>query len=261
MIAGPFLGELFRVPSESEGGLVLGRDPTAGVRLVDDTSVSRRHAVVTADGVGARIRDLGSQNGTFVDGMRVGEAQLLDGQKVRVGQSVVFKFERWDDVEEKAQRHLVESALRDPPTRAFNRRYGLSRLDAELHFAERHRQPISLILAELESWKALVDRHGKQLGDEVLRRLVELWSTSLRAEDVVIRWGAHELAVILRGISPDDAAKTASRLSQKAHQAATGLDVPVTVKLGVATYPFADAPGDHLVDSLIKRAEQSRERR
>src|SRR5262245_34063761 len=69
MIAGPMLGEIYPIgPAESDE-MLIGRDPDASLRLHDDESVSRRHAVVKATGDGsAVIRDLGSANGTFVDG-------------------------------------------------------------------------------------------------------------------------------------------------------------------------------------------------
>ena len=57
----------------------------------------------------------------------------------------MLKFARYDEVEEKAQRQLLESALRDGLTRAFNRRYFLQRLAAEVRFAERHEQPLALL--------------------------------------------------------------------------------------------------------------------
>jgi len=68
-----------------EGETVIGRDPEVAL-CVDATSVSRRHAlIVVSDGV-ARIEDLGSKNGTFVNGRRIEEAQpLADADEIKVG--------------------------------------------------------------------------------------------------------------------------------------------------------------------------------
>src|SRR5687767_11699615 len=65
VIAGPHLGEIFPIESDE---LVIGRDNECRLKLLDDESVSRRHALVRRSGEGALIQDLGSANGTFVDG-------------------------------------------------------------------------------------------------------------------------------------------------------------------------------------------------
>ena len=72
------------------GALVIGRDPSAGLALVDDAQVSRRHTRLTPDGDRAVVEDLGSRNGTFVNGALVGEPTPLgDGDRVVVGSTVL----------------------------------------------------------------------------------------------------------------------------------------------------------------------------
>jgi DNA-binding winged helix-turn-helix (wHTH) protein len=70
----------------SAGENVVGRDAAAQVRL-DDANVSRRHARIVVSGAGTQIEDLGSKNGTFLDGLRVpaGAVPLLDGSRVVFG--------------------------------------------------------------------------------------------------------------------------------------------------------------------------------
>ena len=72
VIAGAHLGEIFPVDTE----MLIGRDPEASLRLAEDEGVSRRHARVTPVADGALLADLGSQNGTYVDGERVQERVL-----------------------------------------------------------------------------------------------------------------------------------------------------------------------------------------
>jgi len=75
----------------SQGAAVIGRAPDAGIR-VDSGGVSRHHARIVVSGSEARIEDLGSKNGTFVDGQPVTSPRLLnDGNEVRVG-PVAFTF-------------------------------------------------------------------------------------------------------------------------------------------------------------------------
>jgi pSer/pThr/pTyr-binding forkhead associated (FHA) protein len=69
----------------------VGRGFSADLRL-EDQSVSRRHAVVVDDGEGARILDDRSANGTFVNGVRVTDAQLHDRDVIRLGRvTLVFR--------------------------------------------------------------------------------------------------------------------------------------------------------------------------
>jgi len=79
----------------SEGDNLIGRDQEAAV-WVDDVSVSRHHARIRIDAIGARVEDLGSKNGTYVGGTRVDMPTLLrDGDSVRLG-SVALVFRRYE---------------------------------------------------------------------------------------------------------------------------------------------------------------------
>lgn len=259
MVAGPRLGEIFPI----EGELLIGRDPQAALRLPDDESVSRRHARVTALAVdgGALITDLGSANGTFVDGEKVAESVLKEGVKIRVGQTNVLKFARYDALEESAQRQLLESALRDGMTRAFNRRYFMQRIAAELRFAERHGQTLALLLIDLDHFKQLNDQLGHPAGDEVLEKLVEVLDDALRAEDVLARYGGEEFAILARNISAASALQLAERVRRlvaETHFGPFGKESAprqVTISVGVGVYPEGDAKGETAVAQLVARAD------
>lgn len=81
---GPDAGREFAVT----GAVILGRDTSAGI-VVDDEEVSRRHTSVELAGDSVRVEDLGSTNGTFLNGERIeGSRELKNGDKVRLGQTV-----------------------------------------------------------------------------------------------------------------------------------------------------------------------------
>jgi hypothetical protein len=87
-VQGTYMGQVFPVGAEA----TLGRDPSNEVPLADDSTVSRRHARIhVADG-GYRVEDLGSSNGTFVNGGRVTDAPLRPGDEVSIG-GTRFRFE------------------------------------------------------------------------------------------------------------------------------------------------------------------------
>ncbi len=258
VVAGARLGEIFPVEQE----IVIGRDPEAQLRLLDDEGISRRHAKVQPSGDGVLITDLDSANGVFVDGERVTERLLVEGQKIRVGQTTIIKFARYDNVEEAAQRQMLESALRDGPTRAFNRRYFMQRLGAEVRFADRHKQQLALLIIDLDHFKQLNDTYSYSVGDEVLRRLVDLMAATLRAEDVLARFGGEEFAVLARGIPPEGAQQLAERLRRLVAESNLGpadgtSDKPLscTVSIGVAVFPFDGANVETATEKLIESAD------
>ena len=258
VIAGAHLGEIFPV----EGEIIIGRDLDANLRLAEDEGVSRRHARVTPVADGALLADLGSQNGTFVDGDRVQERVLKEGMKIRIGQTTVLKFARYDAVEEAAQRQLLESALRDGLTRAFNRRYFIDRLAAEVRFAERHAQPLALIILDIDHFKTLNDAHGHLIGDDVLRAVVGVLSDTLRAEDVLARYGGEEFAVLVRGVKRDNALVLGERLRKEVAEMGLtkegGEKLAVTVSVGISMFPLenpADVPSEQMGKRLIELAD------
>jgi diguanylate cyclase (GGDEF)-like protein len=258
VIAGAHLGEIFPVDTE----MLIGRDPEASLRLAEDEGVSRRHARVTPVADGALLADLGSQNGTYVDGERVQERVLKEGMKIRVGQTTVLKFARYDALEERAQRQLLESALRDGLTRAFNRRYFLERLAAEIRFAERHAQPLALLMLDIDHFKQLNDAHGHLIGDDVLRAVVGVLSDTLRAEDVLARYGGEEFAVLVRGVNQDGARVLGERLRKEIGELGLtkegGEKLAVTVSIGVSMFPLANAsevPSEQIGKKLIELAD------
>lgn len=87
-MAGAYLGHVFPLG----GSVTMGREPTNGVALDRDTTTSRRHAQITVDGGGCRLQDLGSSNGTFVNGAKVTETALQPGDEISVG-GTRFRFE------------------------------------------------------------------------------------------------------------------------------------------------------------------------
>ena len=147
VVAGSQLGEIF--PLEADREIVMGRDPSCEIRL-RDTGVSRRHAGIMASPEGARLRDLGSTNGVFVEGVRITDCQMKDGQRIQVGMGTAFKYCLCDDLEIGFQRRLAEGALLDAATGLFNRRHFEDRLSSELAAVERVGRPMSVLLAAVD---------------------------------------------------------------------------------------------------------------
>ena len=242
-LTGAQLGEVAIV----RGELYIGREPEHGISLPHDRAVSRVHCKLVEIGDSALVIDLGSTNGTFVDGVRVKEHLLSDGEKIRVGQTSVLKFARLDDSELRMQRNLVEEALRDGLTRVFNRRYFMQRLDGELGYAQRHRQPLALVLFDLDHFKAFNDQHGHLAGDRALCDVVRVCDAGVRHEDVLARYGGEEFVILLRGTTLEGALRVAERL-RAAVEGARLAAVPITISVGVAAF----LPGEHRPVELVR---------
>lgn len=87
VVSGPLAGSACVL---NETVTTIGRDPSSDL-FMDDVTVSRRHAEIVRSDEGFRVRDLGSLNGTYVDGVREEQARLRDGAHLRVGRyDIVF---------------------------------------------------------------------------------------------------------------------------------------------------------------------------
>ena len=91
---------------------------------IEDDGVSRKHAKVLLSPQGHfQLMDLGSTNGTYLNGIKVSVATLADGDKIQIGSNTVLKFSIQDALEEQYQKSIYESATRDGLTRIFNKKY------------------------------------------------------------------------------------------------------------------------------------------
>lgn len=255
VITGPGVGTMHKLPDD---GALIGRGQAAQIRLLED-GVSRAHARVRAVEKRLTVEDLGSRNGTFVNGKRVDRPHALaDGDKLQIGRSTVLRFSYHDSLDETFHEQMLQSALRDGTTKLYNKRYFLDRLDGELKFARRHGSALSVLLADLDHFKLVNDRHGHVAGDAVLANVAAVISKSMRNEDVVARFGGEEIAIILRAIGMTPALALAERLRKVVESARTlledGREVAVTISLGVASVPEQELES---VTELLEAADQA----
>ena len=170
---------------------------------------------------------------------------------------------------EEANDTLRRLATLDPITGIPNRRSFETSLEMEWRRAFRDLKPLSLILIDIDFFKAFNDTYGHQAGDDCLRRIAAcLKATVNRSSDVVARYGGEEMAVLLPNTDADGAATVAERL----RLAVAGLAIEhrtssvsstVTVSLGVATeIPARDrAPHDVVAEADAALYEAKREGR
>jgi two-component system cell cycle response regulator len=254
VLTGLATGQMYKV----ERMTVIGRAAECTVRIVDD-GISRSHARLRRESGGTIfLEDHGSRNGTYVNGQRIAApTELREGDKIQIGRTTVLRFAYQDDLDESFHENLLSSALRDPLTKLFNKRYLLDRLDSELKFARRHETSLSLLLIDLDHFKQLNDEHGHLAGDAVLSTLANVLARAVRNEDVVARFGGEELAIVLRAIPIEPAIGLGERLRRLVEQTVTphqGKQLRATVSIGVAGSPSTKVD---TVDQLIEAADQA----
>jgi len=147
---------------------------------------------------------------------------------------------------------LSVKASTDALTGALNR-HGFDEIAAgELHRAQRYHRSLSLIVLDLDHFKAINDRHGHAVGDRVLCEISRLVRDNLRAVDVFCRWGGEEFVILSPEIPAEDACRLADKLALRMREhRADGLP-HFTASFGVATYE----PGDD-TESLFAKADHA----
>lgn len=246
------IGKTYRL---EVGEMMIGRSYDCQIWL-DDEGVSRHHAKFVIDGQKIDLVDLGSKNGTYVNGDRVEQRTLKNGDKILLGSATILKFNFQDALDEALQRNLYESATKDGMTGAYNKRSFTEMLKKEFAFAARHGSPLSVVLLDLDHFKVINDTYGHQAGDGVLMRLSQVVLETIRTEDLFCRFGGEEFAVLLR--QPEAlAVRVADRMR---HRISTTRFVfpadaahKVTVSVGVASIRdknFTDA------DAMLAQADR-----
>ena len=201
-------GQVLKLDGDRFG---LGRHPD-NQACIDDDGISRFHARISIDGSKYWVEDLGSSNGTYINGRRITSCELSNGDTLNLGPRVSFRFSAATAHEERALKQLYESSVRDPLTGAFNRHYFSSQLTIEIAYAARHDTPLSIVLLDIDFFKKVNDTHGHLGGDAALVHLANVFGKSLRTEDLLARYGGEEFVILLRGIPVDRALAVAERL-------------------------------------------------
>lgn len=245
VLAGTNLGEMYKIEGPES---VVGRAMSAQLRLNDD-GISRRHCRVLSIGGRVIIEDLGSANGTLVNGEMIQHQELKEGDKIRLGANTMLKFTYQDKLDETFQQQMYDAALRDGLTKCYNKKFFVDRLETEFAYARRHKTMLSLVMFDVDHFKRVNDNFGHLAGDAVLVHLARIAQSMLRTEDVAARYGGEEFAIICRGIPLLNAGVVGERLRTAVETHAfdyQGKRLPVTISVGVAALPEAQvaSPAD-----------------
>ncbi len=250
---GPMLGKRFALES---GEAFIGR--SEGLAITCSTEgVSRRHARLVQQSDGSwLIEDLNSTNGTWVNEERITSRILQDGDQIGVGNALA-KFLIGANAEAAYHEEIYRMTVMDALTGVHNKRYFLEFLTREIASAHRHKQPLSLVMFDVDHFKKVNDVHGHLAGDAVLREIGRRLRPRIRTDDLLARYGGEEFGVVLK-TGLDGAALFAEQLREliatEPFVCSDELSLSLTISLGAAevTESSPVEPED-----LIRRADEN----
>ena len=269
VIQGREIGREYRLRRSK---LILGRDEGAHL-LIPDEGVSRRHALIEISWDRDRrvqrifIRDLGSTNGTLVNGERVSSADLREGDKIRLGDTVL-KFVLQDDLDARFHQEVHNRIAYDQLTGLLTKEFLYVAMETELKRCGKYGLPMAVLMMDLDRFKQVNDGYGHLMGSHVLSEIGGLIREGLRSTDVSARYGGEEFVAYLSEVDLAGGAQAAHRVRSavEAHpftrtdENGSSVTVRLTVSLGVSVFPTHGATLESLVaaaDAALYRAKES----
>jgi len=251
MLAGQDMGRILRV---GESTISFGRDKKCTVSIEDD-QVSRKHAEAKRETGGIYLYDLKSTNGTLVNGRRIRRRRLKSNDRVQIGGITVFKFIIQDELESQFSEDLYNLANRDHLTQTYNKKHFLDRLYTDFSFARRHKDSLSVIMLDIDTFKKINDTYGHLAGDSILQEMCRRLTEQLRKEDILARYGGEEFVLLLRSTDKNNAVAVAEKMRQSIESPPFRIgkhEEKITISLGISSFD-----GDNYKDAkqMLLRAD------
>ena len=151
-------------------------------------------------------------------------------------------------------KNAVELASRDPLTGAHNRMALSSSLQREVDLAQRQDLPLSMLVIDIDHFKAFNDEHGHAFGDDVLVAVSQMIANTVRRSDLLFRYGGEEFVVLASHTGEAGAMLLAERIRENvaAMQTVRGRNIGITVSVGVARLKDTEH-----ADVLFERADKA----
>lgn len=226
--------------------ILIGRDESADLRL-QDRAVSSRHAVVNYfENGNISIIDIGSTNGTLVNGSRIQNCPLSDGDYLEIGDASLRLS--WQSMSEVMHQQRVlerlNAANTDPLTGLLTRSYLQEEAEKLLQVCISRNIPLSCAFIDLDKFKPINDTFGHQVGDEVLKNVGRIILMKVRSGDPCVRYGGDEILLIFPGIDGKVAQQVVNRirtsiLRHEWGRIAVGLQL--SASFGVSSYEIGDS--------------------
>lgn len=156
---------------------------------------------------------------------------------------------------DKKKERFAELSVKDALTGVYNRRFLKMYLSNKISVISHTPEKFSLLMIDIDYFKKYNDTKGHLAGDKLLRKMCELFEESVRNDDVVFRYGGEEFVAFLAHTDKVDAALVAERI-----RAVVNLYMPVTVSIGIGTFPDDGVELETLiakVDAVLYKAKEA----
>jgi diguanylate cyclase (GGDEF)-like protein len=226
--------KLIRLPQSTT---TIGRDQTNDI-CCDNSSVSRKHAIITPQDFGFVIEDSDSTNGTFVNGRSISSTQLRDGAKIQVGNHI-FKFLAGDSIESQYHETMYAMMTKDSLTDVFNKRFLIDALSREFERSQTYGRVFCIVMIDIDFFKRFNDTYGHLVGDEVLQEFARRINQECGANRIFARFGGEEFALLLVETTLQQATEFAEAMRKKIGSTPFSCcagKMEVTASFGVAQY-------------------------
>ncbi|HMI83018.1 MAG TPA: GGDEF domain-containing protein [Polyangiaceae bacterium] len=244
-----------------DGSLVIGRDPDIDL-VLSDALVSSRHAMLEDRGDSWTLVDLGSTNGTTVNGEKGIEFALSNGDKIVFGATVV-RFEMQNRLERAYDEHLDKLLNVDELSGLLMRRKFDLDLKVALDAARAGNTPLGLLMMDLDGIKPINDTHGHLFGAYVIGESGRVIGRVLDKRGFASRFGGDEFIAAL----PGDALEAALAIGEEIRAAIgafpferDGIPLKPGMSIGAAAFPESASDAEDLVqraDEALYRAKRA----
>lgn len=265
-------GELIAVPIPLDREeVILGRALEADVR-VNDSKVSRRHAKINTvinESTGKTdyvLTDLGSRNGILVNGVKVSDEILSNGDKITVGDHIL-RFELLDEIDREYQRQIHRLITHDDLTGLLSGRSFFSELRRESARARSEDRGFCVLVMDVDHFKKVNDTYGHLTGSKTLEEIGQCIIEIMRSGDAASRFGGEEFSAFLLDADLAQGLVAAERIRtviedfefSVIRQGKPRETHHVTISIGAATFPHDSSDPIELVemaDSALYRAKR-----
>ena len=219
------------------------------LRAVDETRRTPLLVISPESDVEARVRALDVGANGFV-------TALVDPDELVARVDANVRRKRYEDHLRADLRRALERAVKDPLTSMHNRRYLQRHLGPLVAQNVERGRPVSLLILDVDHFKAVNDSFGHEVGDEVLREVARRVSSSLRGLDLCCRFGGEEFVAAFAGVDAKIALEIAERLRRKVAEEPFPIrtsegPLHVTISIGLAS----GSGREETADTLLKRAD------
>jgi len=226
-------------PVESPVDIAMARGVIVG--LANHTIlINKSGAKVPIEDSAAPIKDsYGSIIGVVLIFRDVSERRGLEKEQVILAKQLV-----------ESNMKLEELALKDSHTGVYNHHYLKEALDSGLSRVERQNAPLSVIMMDIDYFKAVNDVYGHLFGDLVLKQLAGILTQTVRPYDTVIRYGGEEFIIVCSNTSRDEAVAAARRILERVRAANFGGEshtIKLKISMAVASFPEDSVSGEDLI--------------